>query len=457
MRKSILKSATVAMLMFSMMVIQPVNAAEVLKAENFIEIYPMGGMEIEVSDDAAGARLKFKKIDSRVTLCGPSEEEMWGRILPLDTMVIKMSGISYSMPTSQTNGKTIAFTFSKEAGSFYATGATGIHIRLFSTKDGCFIYAKKADAPDEGEDVYIPYSPVEGWLRIPENLTCKIYKVGDEYKIELNEKSWRIPASKVEENVSRSGKVFVNIGVMGVNNFTLDMIVNEIYNDPSLKEIASSSEVSSAPSSSAPSSSASVSSTPQSSIKESSVDVSSEEQVSSDELSDDMSGDVSDISSDDSDTSTDESSVSEDDGKLTGDPNIVKIDNGTMTMNVKLGTSYAQLFGALTITGGYEIEFLNPDDRVVLDETGKLENDSKVRIVSGDEVLATFTVVVLSNEEFDKLGEESEEKQGLPGFVIALIVIASLGVLAGGGFAGYKVVNDRKLKAQDSNEDKSDF
>lgn len=450
MKKLIADLIVFAILLSSILAMQSVFAAETLTAENFIEIYPMGGMEIEISDDPAGAKLAFKKIDSRVTLCGPTEEEMWGRILPLDTLVIKMSGIAFSTPTSLTNGKTIAFTFSKEAGSFYATGATGIHLRLFSTKDGCFIFAKKADAPDTGDDVYIPYAPIPEWSRTPENLTLKIYKIGTEYTIELNELSWKIPAQKVEENVSRSGKVFVNIGVMGVNNFTLDMVVNEIYNDPSLKETVSSSAASSAPVSSAPASSA-----PASSMPASSADVSSEEEISSADLSEDELSSDEEVSESGSGDVSENTSESED-GKLTGDPNVVKIVNETMTMKVKLGTSYAQLFNALTITGGYEIEFLNPDDRVVLDETGKLENDSKVRIVSGDEVLASFNVVVLSDEEFDALGAPEDKPEGMPAYLIVLIVVLGVAALGGGGFAAYKFISNKKNSDVNGSGDNGD-
>jgi hypothetical protein len=113
-------------------------------------------------------------------------------------------------------------------------------------------------------------------------------------------------------------------------------------------------------------------------------------------------------------------------------------------MNVKLGTSYAQLFNALTITGGYGIEFLNPDDRVVLDETGKLENNSKVRIMSGDEVLASFTVVVLSSEEFDALGAPEEKPEGMPAYLIVVLVVLGAAVLGGGGFAAYRFITKKK-------------
>ncbi|MBE6886113.1 MAG: hypothetical protein E7486_04105, partial [Ruminococcaceae bacterium] len=354
----------------------PASAAdEYLTVQNFKEIYPDANLAAEISEASNGAQISFKKIDSRVTLVGTGEDpgdDEWGRLMKFDGLVMEFSGVNFPKPTSRTNGVTLAFTFSQEAGSFYATGSTGVHIRIFYTVDGMSIYMKSAPAADTA--AYYPMTGIS-WERFPSKLTVKMYKSGDEYIFLFNEVECRVAADKIEADLSRSGMCFVNIGIMGIQNprNPATLIVNKIYNDPTLgkEEETTSKPVTSTPEESKPVVSTPVESTPEESEPESSAPVEStpEEDTSSAPA---LTGPSS----------------------MNADPDKAVIDGANMTIKALKGLTVAEFAAAFTIDEGYEIAVFDADG-TRLEGTAAIESGKTVKVMGGEQSFAEFTLAFM--------------------------------------------------------------
>ena len=445
--KKRLASILVATVLCCCMIL-PAGAAEQLSEKNFREIYPAGSPELDSVIEAApnGAKITMKRIDTRVTYCGTTEEDEWGKMVSLDTVTLKFEDINMgSKPTNVMNTKCLAVTFSKAPGDFYADCTDGLQLRLFYEKDAVKAYLKKADTPDTGDGIFLEQTVVPGWEKIPEKLTFSAVKNGSNYQFKLNEYGFEVPADKIEQCISRSGKVFVNIGVMGINNYTASYVVNSIYNDPSLKKTETSSS--------------------QPTTDNSKPAVSSKPSANNSQLSVSSTSTGNTTSSVDNEMSSETETPVESTEQpvaevkpltLSGNQDVVKINKSDMTMSVKLGTTYEKLYKALTFTEGYEIVFYNPDGREVLDESARLEDGCGVKFVNiatGDEP-ASFTVAVLDEESFNALQQTNtgQNEGGMPLWLIIVIIIGGVVVVGGGGFALYWFVLRKKFGVKKESE-----
>lgn len=391
----------------------PVAAAENLKAKDFREIYP-AGTPIDITDAANGAQITFHNIDSRITLVGESEEEAYGKTVPVNGLVMKFSNVNFPKATTKTNGVTLAFTLSSEPGSFYSVGSSGLHVRIFSRKEGVSLYVKAAPAPDTGDDVYYPDTPVEGWDRIPANLTIKIFKSGDKYNLQFNDKTISITAGQMEKNIARSGKAFVNIGLMGIQNRDCSMVINQIYQDTSLiGGGATTAKPTTAPPAVKPGTTAPPATTGKTAGPQTTApsDGTTEAPATSDTQA--VSGESSAV-------------PVQGPSKLSADGKLVKINGSAMTMTVKSGLTADEFRAALTISDGFAAKVLAADGTEVAGD-GLMAEGQTVDIVSLDtgESAARFQV---------KLTME-EPEGGLSAGWIVLIVAGVVLVLGGGGFA----------------------
>ncbi len=434
--------------------ILPAGAAEQLNEKNFREIYPAGSPELDavVESVSNGAKVTLKKIDSRVTYCGETEEDEWGKMVSFDTITLKFENIDMgSKPTNVTTTKCLAISFSKAPGDFYADCTDGLQLRIFYEKDGVKAYLKKADTPDTGDGIFLDQTQIPGWDKLPESLTITAVKNGSNYQFKLNEFGFEVPADKIEQCISRSGKVFINIGAMGINNYTMSFVVNSIYNDPALKQTAPPvSSNTTNPSSTPNTNNNKPSSVPNNNNNSSRPDTTTDPGTSSDVSSTTTSGDISSTESTQQQTETQPLTMS-------GKQDVVKINKEKMTMSVKLGTTYEKLYEALTFTEGYDIAFYNPDGREVLDESGRLENGCGVtffNIATGDEP-AKFTVEVLDEESFNALQQTDAQQSegGMPVWAIVVIIIAVVVVVGGGGFALYWFVIRKKIGMNQGSEE----
>lgn len=395
----------------------PVFAApEYLTVKNFKEIYPASNKAAEITEASNGAQITFHKVDSRVTLVGtgtePGDDE-WGRLMDFNGLVMEFSGINFPKPTTKTNGVTLAFTFSQEAGSFYATGSTGVHIRIFYTVDGMSIYMKSAPAPDT--EAYYPMSGIS-WERFPSKLTFKVYKSGNEYIFKFNEVECRVPADKIEMDLSRSGKCFVNIGVMGIQDRDSSLIVNRIYNDPALT--AAPTTTTKKPDNTT-TKKPDTSKTPAASTTTTAADATTTMTAAPDSSQPVLTG-----------PST-----------MKADSKIARIDGANMAIKAKPGITVADFANAFTIDEGYEIAVFD-ENGTRLEGTASIADGKTVKVLGGEQSFAEFTLELMQ-EAAPKGDEDADDKGGAPiGLIIG--IVAAVVVLAGGAVAVWFFVIKKK-------------
>jgi len=420
--KSVLRFALVVLTVAVICAAMPAFADnQYLKAENFREIYS-GMKPIEITDAANGAQITFHAIDTRVTYVGTREEEEWGRTVPVNGLVIEMSSINYPSVTTKTNGVTLGFTLSQEPGSFYATGSSGVHFRIMHTVDGIFLFIKSAPVADEA--AYYPMTQISGWTRIPTKLTVKIYKTGSEYNFQFNDYKVKLPADVVEADISRSGKAFVNIGVLGVQNRTVTMVINRIYNDESLLTGGQTTTTARA---------VTTTEARKTTLPGGADTTATQSGESTQAEATDTTG-AAETTTTDADLSGPSS--------MTADSSIAIIDGNKMEIKAKKGINVDTFVNAFTIDDGYEIAVFDSNGNR-LEGTAAIEEGHTVKVIGSDKVFAEFRIVLM----------EDKQTGGLSVGAYIGIILGAVVLLAGAAVAIMFYLKKRKIAEETQNAD----
>lgn len=218
--KSLLAGMTTAALLTAACL--PASAAE-LKAADFIDVFGTGSVvgtetdgKVPISWDGCG-------IGNRVTYMQPV-------VLDGLKVVLKDLNIGAKDPQDSGDGRGLWFTFAQEAGHYWGNGATGVHFRLNHDGDGLSLYVKKADDMSESEEnIYFPAASIglKGW---PATMTMQFSKVDGNYEMDINGTVIKMPADKIDANLSPSGKCYFTFGIYKEKGGSGSLSVAEISN-----------------------------------------------------------------------------------------------------------------------------------------------------------------------------------------------------------------------------------
>lgn len=182
------------------------TAAMELKTRDFMDVYGTGSV---IGAEQGGA------IPIVWQNCGQGNRTTYMRPVRLDSLkvVLKDLNIGEKDPNNQDDIRGLAFTIAQEAGHYWATGATGIHFRIYDTGAGLSLYVKKADDTDDlEENIFHPETPI-GIDEWPETLTIQFNKADRDYEMDINGVKIMLPGDKIDANMSPSGKCYFTFGI----------------------------------------------------------------------------------------------------------------------------------------------------------------------------------------------------------------------------------------------------